>query len=305
MIVRTAPASSPGPVTPRTTAPASDLCGSRSDSAFTTTGQAGSAAGVPAASHVVAAGNATPSPARTTAESLSSSVRAGASAAPVSRVPSTAGSTGRRARVAAIASAQASAVRKAGTPASFSMRSDSSASGNAQAASGTSPAAAASAIADTASSGLSRAEEPTTNRTRSNSPLDRSTSSAPSTRSCRVPASVRSTMRFSATSSPSAASPRNTAGLGRATVTPRVSSWSTTIAAPPPVEVITPIRSARTGPGGPIRRWRASVSMSASKLSTRANPQARKKASASSSSPASAPVCDTDRAAAASLRPSL
>ena len=74
----------------------------------------------------------------------------------------------RRASAAAIASAQASGVRKFGTPARLSAANASGASGARNAASGF-PAPALSMIGRTVISGCARADEPTTASTRSNS----------------------------------------------------------------------------------------------------------------------------------------
>ena len=78
------------------------------------------------------------------------------------------GRGGRRDKAAAIASAQASGVRKLGTPARPSMSSAAGASGTRNAASGL-PAPALSMSGRTVASGWTRADEPTTASTRSNS----------------------------------------------------------------------------------------------------------------------------------------
>ncbi len=74
----------------------------------------------------------------------------------------------RRDSAAAIASAQASGVRKLGTPARLSAASASGASGTMNVASGL-PAPALSMTGRTVASGCARADEPTTASTRSNS----------------------------------------------------------------------------------------------------------------------------------------
>ena len=158
----------------------------------------------------------------------------------------------------------------------------------------------------TASCGWNRAEEPTTASTRSNSGAASMMSSACFITSYRVPASVRSSTRPGAAEMPAAASFASVSAEGGCTVTSRTPSWSTAIAAPPPVVVTTPTRR-DTWPGvGRGRRFASGkVSSSASSTPTRATPRSLRKASATSSSPASAPVCVAAISAAASERPSL
>ena len=190
-------------------------------------------------------------------------------------------------------------------PASARLCSASGASGTRNAAS-RAPPAPLSSTGRTASSGWKRADDPATAITRSYSGAASIASSAGFITSYRVPARVRSRMRPWSCAMPAAASRATVAAPGPATSTPRMPSWSTTIAAPPPVVVTTPT-TGRRDPAARIGRRRSSggASSSASNVSTRAMPQSRRKASATSSSPASAPVWDCASSAAAADRPSL
>ena len=112
-----------------------------------------------------------------------------------------------------MASAQASGVRKFGTPARLSAANASGASGAMNAASGL-PASALSMIGRTVCSGCARADEPMTASTRSNSGADSRMSSVDFTVSYCAPAMVRSMSRAGLTSTPAAASRANVAALG-------------------------------------------------------------------------------------------
>ncbi len=150
----------------------------------------------------------------------SRSSSAPASSSSSTRAPPAAGAGGcavtslgaRRASAAAMASAQASGVRKFGTPARLSAASASGASGARNAASGL-PAPALSMIGRTVFSGCARADEPTTASTRSNSGADSKMSSAVFIVAYCAPATVRSTMRAGLTSMPAAASRASVAAL--------------------------------------------------------------------------------------------
>jgi len=77
------------------------------------------------------------------------------------------------------------------------------------------------------------------------------------------------------------------------------------MAAPPAVVVITATRGVRRSREGATRLSKGRPSIKAERLSTRAMPQSRKNASATSSSPASAPVWVSASSRAATERPSL
>ena len=87
---------------------------------------------------------------------------------------------------------------------------------------------------------------------------------------------------------------------------PRRASGSTTMVAPPAVVVTT----ATVGTRAPCtcagtRASKGKPSISPSSVSTRAMPHSARNTSAMSSSPASAPVCETESSRAATDRPSL
>ena len=96
-------------------------------------------------------------------------------------------------------------------------------------------------------------------------------------------------------------------GVGGSTAMPRMASGSTTMVAPPAVVVTTATRRPpRAARGGPARaRTSGKPSISPSSVSTRAMPHSARNMPAMSSSPASAPVCETASSRAAAERPSL
>ena len=105
---------------------------------------------------------------------------------------------------------------------------------------------------------------------------------------------------------PAAASRARVAGEAGSTSMPRMPSWSTAMAAPPPVVVTMPTRRGAGRPGSSgILAASGWHSISDSRMPTRAMPQPFRKASATSSSPASAPVWVSAISAAAAERPSL
>ncbi len=202
-----------------------------------------------------------------------------------------------------MASAQLSGVRKQGTPACVSWASAWGASGTSMVTSGLAwPALSRMGL--TARSGLKRADEPTTAITMSNSGASSRISSAFIMTSYLVPASVRSSTRPALPGICAACRLAMVASDGTCTVMPRTPSWSTTIAAPPPVVVTTATRWAFDCRAG-IFCASGNTSNSVSSISTRATPRSLRKASAMSSSPASAPVWVAAISAAALERPSL
>ena len=113
-------------------------------------------------------------------------------------------------------------------------------------------------------------------------------------------------MRAGVASIPLAAKRAKVSALGCAISTPRIASGSTTMVAPPAVVVSTAtVRRPRTGGRIGVRRTSGIASSRPSRLSTRAMPQSARNALATSSSPASAPVCVTASSRAAEERPSL
>ena len=111
-------------------------------------------------------------------------------------------------------------------------------------------------------------------------------------------------MRAGLTSMPAALKRASVSSLGCVIATPCTLSGSTTMVAPPPVVVTTPTFARRDVETG-TRSISGRPSINPSRVVTRAIPQSARNASATSSSPASAPVCDTASSRAASERPSL
>ena len=95
-------------------------------------------------------------------------------------------------------------------------------------------------------------------------------------------------------------------GVGGSTAMPRVASGSTTMVAPPAV-VVTTATVGRLTPraAAGTRASSGKPSISPSSVSTRAMPHSARNMPAMSSSPASAPVCETASSRAAAERPSL
>ena len=211
------------------------------------------------------------------------------------------GCGGWRRRQIAIASAQDSGWRKAGTPAAVSSASDFSAEGVSDTAKGFAEPAKRS-NGSTASSGLNCAEEPTTKIAASLFSSASSRSMVPATISGLAPARVRSTSLPSPAAMPSGFS-QSTRTCGGSTMSrPAMAMLSTTMAAPPPVVVATATRLPFAGGRSTSS---AGTSISDSNIETRAMPWRRQKASKVASEPAMAPVCDLASSWPISERPSL
>ena len=213
------------------------------------------------------------------------------------------GCGGRRRRQSAIASAQDSGWRKAGTPAAVSNASDFSADGVNATAKGL-PDPANRNSGSTASSGLNCADEPTTKITASLPSSASRRSMVPATISGLAPAKVRSTSLPSPAEIPNGFNQSTRLLGGPAISRPATAMLSTTMAAPPPVVVATATRwPPRLDCGRSTSS--AGTSISDSNIDTRAMPWRRQKASKVASDPAMAPVCERASSWPMSERPSL